>query len=150
MGLGAPYRGDDAVGPAVAEAVGRAVTEQGIGDVEVIEHEDPTLLIESWADRDLVVVVDAVRSGSAPGAIRVVTTGPELPPVGTEHGREGSTHQWGLTSAIELARAMGRLPERVVVVGVEAQDFGWGAPLSAAVEAAVPAATDEVLRLLAA
>ncbi len=147
VGLGAAYRGDDAVGPTVVAAVRAAMGDRD--DVELVEQEDPTLLIESWAERELVVVVDAVRSGAPAGTLHLVSTGPGRPPIGDGHGRDGSTHEWGLSSALELARAINRLPEQVVVVGVEAAAFDWGAPLSPAVADAVPAAAAEVLRLIA-
>jgi hydrogenase maturation protease len=58
------------------------------------------------------------------------------------------THGFGLAGAIELARALDRLPPRFVVVGIEAQGFDHGAPLSAPVLAAIPRATDAVLGII--
>ncbi len=55
-----------------------------------------------------------------------------------------STHAFGVGDAVELARALGRLPARVVVYGVEGADFTAGAPLSAAVESAVEHVVDEL------
>jgi hydrogenase maturation protease len=48
-----------------------------------------------------------------------------------------STHAIGIADTIELARALGRLPSRVLVYGVEGADFGTGHGLTPAVEAAV-------------
>jgi hydrogenase maturation protease len=45
---------------------------------------------------------------------------------------------------IELAEALGRLPERLVVVGVEGECFDHGEPLSPSVAEAVPAAVERV------
>ncbi len=95
----------------------------------------------------VTVVCDAVRSGSPPGTLHVVRTGPDLPGSAPGHVQEGGTHDFGLASAIELARALGRLPE-VVVVGVEARSFGWGEALAPAVAAAVQSAASAVPRLL--
>jgi hydrogenase maturation protease len=145
VGLGAVYRGDDAVGPTIAAAVRQS---PGLPDLEIIEQEDPTLLIETWVNRDLVVVADAVRSGAPVGTLHVVRTGPGLPPIGTGYGHDGSTHEWGLASALELARAMDRMPKQVVVVGIEVLDFTWGAALTPAVAEAIPVAVREVLHLL--
>ncbi|HEY5553668.1 MAG TPA: hydrogenase maturation protease, partial [Cellulomonas sp.] len=71
IGLGSPDRGDDAVGPEVA----RRVADLHLPGVTVVEHEDPTGLIDLWDTADLAVVVDAVRSGSAPGSLLVVESG---------------------------------------------------------------------------
>ena len=37
-----------------------------------------------------------------------------------------STHHFGLAEAVELARAVGQLPERLVVFGIEGASFGRG------------------------
>lgn len=148
VGLGSPDRGDDAVGGHVARAVAALADPRLV----VLQHEDPTDLVELWTGRDAVVVVDATRSGAAPGTLRVLATGAELPPLPEDAwartGR-GGTHAFGLASAVELARALRRLPDRVTVVGVEAAAFEPGAPLSPAVAAAVPAAVAAVLDAVA-
>ncbi len=149
VGLGSADRGDDAVGLHVARAVAALADPR----LEVLEHEDPTDLVELWTGRDAVVVVDASRSAAPPGTIRVLDTGAERAPLpGDAWARtgRGGTHAFGLAAAVELARALRRLPARVTVVGVEASAFEPGAPLSPAVAAAVPAAVAAVLDAVAA
>ena len=100
VGLGSPDRGDDAVGMHVA----RAVAAREDPRVEVLEHEDPTDLVELWTGRERVVVVDAVCSGAGavPGDVRVLETGAGLDPLpedawaGTDRG---GTHAFGLATA---------------------------------------------------
>lgn len=147
VGLGSPDLGDDAVGV----TVGRAVAAR-LPSVTVVEHEDPTALLELWAEHDPVVVVDAVRSGSPPGTLHLLETGLHGSPVSTSawaRTGQGGTHAIGLAEMVELARALGRLPHRLVVVGIEAEHFDPGAPLSAPVAAAVPAAVDQVAAAVA-
>jgi len=155
VGLGSPDRGDDAVGPQVAAVVAQAVIARHLVGVHVVEHEDPTALVDlldpagptgAW---DAVVVIDAVRSEAATGAVTVLevgSAGQDLTTLGArlDPGPAG-THGFGLAGAIELARALDRLPHRVVVVGIEAIGFDHGAPLSGAVRAAIPHAADAVL-----
>lgn len=148
VGLGAPDRGDDAVGPTVAREVAAVLVQRPVPGAEVVEREDPTALIDVWSGAELTVVCDAVRSGSPPGTLHVMRTGRDLPPLTPGHVQEAGSHDFGLASAIELARALGRLPENVVVVGVEARSFEWGEPLSRAVADAVPSAVAEVMALL--
>jgi hydrogenase maturation protease len=57
-----------------------------------------------------------------------------------------STHAFGLHEAIELARALHRLPRRVIVFAVEGRHFEAGATPSGEVEAAVPRLACAVLR----
>jgi hydrogenase maturation protease len=148
VGLGNPDRGDDAVGAEVA----RAVADRGLPGVRVVEHEDPTGLLDVWAGHDPVVVVDAVRSGDLPGTVHQLETGDGAPPMQSRAwsatGR-GGTHAFGLGAAVELARALHRLPARLVVIGVEADTFEYGAPLAGPVAAAVQPAADRVLAVLA-
>jgi hydrogenase maturation protease len=146
VGLGSPDRGDDAVGLHVA----RALAALGDPRLDVVEHGDPTDLVELWAERDVVVVVDAVRSatGAVPGTLRLLDAGAGREPLTDDAWEQtglGGTHAIGLATAVELARALNRLPPRLTVVGVEAAGFEHGAPLSARVAAAVPVAVAAVL-----
>lgn len=59
-----------------------------------------------------------------------------------------STHALTVAEAIELARSLGRLPARLVVVGIEGQSFEAGAEPVAAVADAIEPATAKVLELL--
>ncbi|MFA6575487.1 MAG: hydrogenase maturation protease [Nocardioides sp.] len=142
IGLGSPDRGDDAVGPAVARSVASRLP-----GVAVVDHEDPTSLLDLWAGHDPVVVVDAVRSGAPAGTVHWLETGPAAAPVSTRawrHSGHGGTHAVGLAEMVELGRALGRLPARLVVVGIEAEGFDHGAPLTPRVAAAVPVAAARV------
>jgi hydrogenase maturation protease len=142
VGRGSPDRGDDAVGAVVARQVASRLP-----GVTVVDHEDPTSLLDLWAGHDPVVVVDAVRSGAEPGTVHRLETGAGGAPVTeTAWARtgHGGTHAVGLAEMVELGRALGRLPLRLVVVGVEAEGFEHGAPLTDRVAAAVPAAVEEV------
>ena len=152
--------GDDAVGPEVAATVARTAAERGLAGVHVVAHEDPTALVDlldpadpagTW---DAVVVVDAVRSGAAPGTLTVLDVGADGQGFAALGARldpgPAGTHGFGLAGAIELARALDRLPRRVVVVGVEAAGFEHGAPLSDPVRAAIPGAAEVALGVLVA
>jgi hydrogenase maturation protease len=141
IGVGNPLRHDDGAGLEVARALRRRAP---AARVEVCEHEGETLgLLVRFEDADAVVIVDAVRSGAAPGSVRRVEATGE--PVPAELRSSSSTHAVGLAEAIELARALGRLPERVILYGLEGARFDAGSGLSPAVGAAVPALVEEVL-----
>jgi len=143
IGVGNPWRRDDGVGWVVASAAGRRLGER----VEIrLSDGDPARLLDAWTDVDLAVVVDAMRSGARPGAIRVVADDgfSELPPSPAHTG----SHSLGVGQALALGRAVGRLPGRLVVIGLEGHDHGFGDKLSAAVEAAVGAAVDLVVHLI--
>ena len=149
VGFGAVDRGDDAVGPVVARLVSDELAAHGPTGVQVIVHDDPTALLDLIEGRDLVVVVDAVHSGSPPGTLTVREAGREgrALPTGADRGWAG-THGLGLSAMIELARSLDRLPDRVVVVGVEAAGFEHGRALSAPVVPAVAVAAGTILDIL--
>jgi hydrogenase maturation protease len=60
----------------------------------------------------------------------------------------GGTHAFGLAAAVELARALQRLPRRLVLVGVEGAEFEAGAALTPPVVRAVAPAASTVVGLL--
>lgn len=149
VGIGSPDRGDDAWGPLVAERVAAATT--GDPRVRVVVHEDPTHLVQEWDGTGTAVVLDAVLADGPTGGLVVAELGadsPPLPPGALEGVGLGGTHAFGVAGAIELARALGRLPRRVVVVGVRAGTVGYGAGMSPAVLDAVPEAVATVRRLV--
>ncbi len=119
--------------------------------VQVVEREDPTSLIDLWSGRDLAIVVDAVCSDGFPGTLMIIESGvggAPLPDDAWNRTGRGGTHAFGLAAAVELSRALDRLPERLVLIGIEAARFGHGEPLSAAVGAAVDRAVEAVLGML--
>ena len=130
--LGSRYRGDDAVGPCVAERLRDA-------GVRLLECADePTRLLDDWEGLELLVVVDAVVTGAPAGTIHHVELGDGPLP---RDLRLASTHAVSVADALELGRTLGRAPHRVVVLGVEGRAFGMGDELTPAVAAAL----DEVV-----
>jgi hydrogenase maturation protease len=141
VGVGRRDRGDDAVGPAVAERAMELVPP----DVTLVEQMEPTGLIDAWAGAGLVVVTDAVRSGQRPGTVHVLHACHGPLPVRTG---AGNSHGLGLAEVIELGRALRLLPPELVVVGVEAQRFGLGEPMSPQVRACVELAAKAVAEVI--
>ena len=136
VGVGNPWRGDDAAGLEVARRV-RAL--RGPAEVREIEG-DASSLVAAWAGRERVAVVDAARSGAEPGTVHVFRA--DLAPIPATLC--SSTHAFGVADAIELSRALGRLPRRLDVYAVEGADFALGASLSPAVARRVEALAAEL------
>jgi len=136
IGIGTAYRSDDAAGLIVAERLRTRLPE----GVFVITHEgEGVSLMEQMADSDAALVIDAMSSGAEPGAIRRFDANAQpLPAQMFRH----STHAIGIAQAIELGRVLGKLPRRLIVYGIEGQDFEAGTQLSPEVESSI----DEVMR----
>lgn len=139
IGVGNRYRHDDAAG---LEAAAR-IREAAPPGVEVFVHDgEPASLIELWRGADRVFVIDAVPPNGNPGAIHHVRVGAE--PV-CDRPRRDSSHAIGLGDAVELARALERLPRRLVLVGIEGEEFSAGEGLSPAVAPSARLAASSVL-----
>lgn len=130
--IGHADRGDDGIGPTAARLLqtrlaGRARIEEQSGE--------PAALIESWQGSGLVIVIDAVCAGASPGTIHRLEVGRQGPPLDS---KPCSSHGLGLAEAIELARALGQLPPRLIVLGIEPKSFEPGRPLSKEVNRSLP------------
>jgi len=131
---GNPERGDDAAGILVAEGL----KELSI-DTQVCTGE-PATLLQQWDRAHDVLLIDAVVTGSPPGTIHVWNASEtRLPPRPSQ-----STHGFGVALAIELARKLGSLPERLRVCGIEARNFGLGVKPSPAVQRAANDLTNKI------
>ncbi|MDP3063937.1 MAG: hydrogenase maturation protease, partial [Chloroflexota bacterium] len=102
---------------------------------------DGASLLDVWQGHEHVVIFDAVSSGAVPGAVHRFDVCAR--PLSAKLLRS-STHAFGLADAIELARALGQLPPRLVVYGIEGERFEVGAGLSREVKRAVNEVVNEV------
>jgi hydrogenase maturation protease len=130
IGVGNAYRRDDGVGLVVARRLQAAVPER----VAVREESgEGAALMAAWEGADTALIIDAVHSGAAPGTVRRLEASERAIPADLFHF---STHAVSVADAVELARALGQLPPRLVVYGIEGKDFDAGVGLSPAVEEA--------------
>lgn len=140
VGVGNEDRGDDGLGPLAARLLACAWAADPPDDVEVLAWTgDPLGLLDVWAGYERLVLIDAVVSGAEPGTCR--RYGPDAP---FAKPPAASSHGLGLAAALELARALGRTPAEVEVWGIEAAEFGAGAPLTPEVAAAVLALVERL------
>jgi len=131
IGYGNRRRGDDAAGPLAVDAL-RERGGHGLR-LDVFEG-DGAGLVERWTPEDAVLIIDAVLivdavSGREPGALHVFSHEDLLGGA----ARCVSTHGLGLLEAVRLARALGRMPAELWILGVEAASFEPGAEPSPAV-----------------
>jgi hydrogenase maturation protease len=141
-GLGNAYRRDDGAGLVVAAVAARRL--RGVGYLGPIR--DPFDLCGRWDRAGAAVIVDAVRSGAVPGTVHVVDLEDEDPRRVVAGAT--STHGFGLPDVLRLGRALGRAPGRVVLIGMEGEDFGPGRGLTPHVESAVPVAVTRLVGLV--
>jgi hydrogenase maturation protease len=129
IGIGHPYRNDDAAGLTVVDHLAAA----GTGLTLVSSTGEPTDLIDAWTGRCTAVVVDALCHPDArPGYVRRIIVDTLVDTVSTVN-EATSSHGIGLGDTLALAGAIGRLPDRLVVYAIEVEDVGFGDTLSPAV-----------------
>ncbi|GAA1805025.1 hydrogenase maturation protease [Luedemannella flava] len=129
IGVGNDLRRDDGVGPAVVDVLRSLspVPPDLAGATLAVTDGEPTRLIDLWADADLAVVVNAVRSPTDPPGRRyelnlTEMAGTDAPPV--------SSHHVGFGDTVALAGTLDRLPRELVVLAVTGADFGFGSGLT--------------------
>ncbi len=138
IGIGNQFRRDDGAALVLASRL-RALNDPGLTVIEATD--DVIRLVDLWGAYDNVVVADAVVTGEAAGTLH--RRSPLECPL-PRHWFGASSHQLGVVEAIELGRAMNRLPARMTFVGIEARDFGEGQGLTPEVERALDIATEVI------
>jgi hydrogenase maturation protease len=142
IGVGNEFRRDDGIGPEVLSRL-RGRTPDGVR--LVTSDGEPARMIEAWTGAWLAVVVDAVLADPPspfPGRLHRIVVDRALGAA----ARPVSSHGFGLGESIALARALDRMPERLIVHAVEAAEVGYGVGLTPGVAAAADALTAAVLR----
>ena len=138
VGIGNDFRGDDGAGLVVA----RLLKKLSLPEVRIIElNGEVTRILDSLQDCESAILVDAVQSQMTPGTIhRFDASHDPLPGSATQR----STHGMSISSLLELARAQGQFPKRLVVYGIEGESFDHGSELSPRVALAVGQLVDRI------
>lgn len=133
IAVGNPLYGDDGVGAAV---LAKLEAENHLPGAELVDcHTDALSVIDHFTPGELHVIIDAAKMGETPG--RVVRFTPDEVRLRIEWDHL-SMHGFGLAETFAMAEAIGEMPERVVIVGVEPEIVKIDRGLSDAVAAAVP------------
>ncbi len=140
IGIGNLFRSDDAVGRHVARQLrGRLPS-----TVKILECSgETTELLEVWerARAQCVFVIDALCSVNPVGKVQRIDVSRHALPANLT---QTSTHAFGLAEAVELARVLGSLPEKVIVFGIEGANFESGQTMSLEVEQAIDRCCDKI------
>jgi hydrogenase maturation protease len=128
IGIGNEYRCDDSIGLHVI----RALKERKLPETFIVESNgDGTELIEMFSSARRVILIDAVSSGGNPGTIYRFDAHKQ--PIPAKLSSQ-STHAFGVSEAIELARVLEQIPPILIVYAIEGENFSTGIGLTANVE----------------
>jgi hydrogenase maturation protease len=118
IGIGNDFRGDDGAGLFVV----RKLKELMPINADIFEATgEATELMALWEKRDIVILVDAVFSGSIPGTVYRYDVRKKALPASNFESR--STHAFGVLQAIELAKTLNTLPTKLIIYGIEGDSF---------------------------
>lgn len=140
IGVGNRDRGDDAAGPLVCDRLRAQLGPTAAIRTFVCEGSILDLALH-WEPDDHVIIVDAMQPGTEPG--RIVTIDAVDDPLPTPGAL--STHEIDVSVAVELARAIGRMPAQLLLIGIEAARTDWAAPPSDSVDAAIDTVVDRLV-----
>lgn len=141
VGVGNRSRGDDSVGPRVVDAVQARLAHVAT----YLAHGDLSDLVMRWDLEEHVIVVDAMVSGRPPGSIVEVDALAERLRIDDDLL---SSHGVGLAEAVELARALDRLPARLTILAVEAEQFEHFGEVGADLTNAIGQVVDRIEALI--
>ena len=143
-GIGNIFLGDDGFGVAVARRLARRELPTGVEVADFgIRGMDLAYALQN--DYDAVVFVDTAPRGEPPGTISVVEPELDADEVVID------THGMDPVRVLSLARALGRVPERVLIVACEPERIVHGEhddDLVGELSAPVRAAVDEAVRVV--
>lgn len=149
-GLGDRLMGDDGFGSLLVEELLKRGLPPG---VEVIDYgTSVSKLLADLDEYDLVVILDAISKGGKPGTVYRELVRPEdirdLTPEEFSLLAGISYHGINVGSLLEVAKALGVLRGRVIVMGAEPERMELGIGLSRKMEGALQRVVEEVLRTL--
>lgn len=138
IGVGNEYRRDDGVGPEVA----RRIDKLNLPQIRVLLHSgEGASLLQHFHEADLVVIIDAAQSESLPGTVHFFDA--VNSPIPSDFFNY-STHAFSVAEAVELARALNKLPTRLLVYGIEGTDFSAGIGFTEVVQVSVDMVVERI------
>lgn len=145
LGIGNLLLSDEAVGVRIIEALERQYA--FTPEIDIVDGGTAGMeLIEAMANREHMIVADAVLTGSAPGTVTVLRDS-EVPALFT---RKISPHQLGLADVLMALQLTGEFPQRLTLVGVEPASLESVIGLSDCVQQAIEPALAQILAALSA
>ncbi|MBS0053940.1 HyaD/HybD family hydrogenase maturation endopeptidase [Yersinia sp. Marseille-Q3913] len=143
LGIGNLLLSDEAVGVRLVEALEQRFTIPA--GVEVLDGGTAGLeLMEAMADRDHLIVADAVLTGQPPGSVAVLRD-KEIPAM---FSRKVSPHQLGLCDVLMALQLTDEFPRQLTLVGVVPESLAPGIGLTSTVTQAMELALEQILAAL--
>ncbi len=133
LGIGNTILTDEAAGVRAAEMLERDYRMPD--NVMIIDGGTSGMeMIEDLSSLDLLIVLDVVKTGAAPGTV-VKISGKEIP---VFFRRKLSPHQIGLPDVLASLELLDTMPKEIIVLGVEPISLALGMDMTSTIAAKVP------------
>lgn len=138
LGLGNPLFTDEGVGIRVLHQL---MADDLSGKAELVDGgTDGLMLLNVVEAAEHLIVIDAINGGLPAGSVQKY----EMADLPVLISQKLSPHQLGFQEVLALAGLRKKLPNRLILFGVEPASLEWGTQLSPTVEAVVPMLIDLV------
>ncbi len=140
LGIGNPFRGDDAAGFAVIDRLEGKVK----ASVDLKKQRgDVSELLDVFAGYKTVYIVDACCADAAAGTWERIDG--QLQPLPAEN-TQTSTHGLGVSQAMAIAKNLGSLPAKLIIYGINGDNFTMNDAMTPAVAQAVEKVAEALLQ----
>jgi hydrogenase maturation protease len=138
IGVGNEFRCDDAAGIIAAKKLKDLLSD----DIAVFESDgDGAKIMDVWNGHSNVILIDAVSFGTSPGTVHIINANEkEFPKETAIH----SSHMFSVAEAIETSRVLNKLPESIIIYGIEGKSYELGKNVSDEVKQSVDKVVSEI------
>lgn len=141
IGIGNTLYSDEGVGVHIIPYLDNALLK--VPNLEIVEGTtDGIKLLEPVEDADYLIIVDAINAGKKPGTI-ITIKDEEIPKY---YGIKMSIHQVGFQEVLSAAMFRERLPEKMIMYGIQPESLELGLELSETVTKQLPKLVDIILQ----
>ncbi len=133
ISVGNPLYGDDGIGKAVLDELMQSNSIPSANYYDAAT--DALSILDEFEMDSLNIIVDAAKMGKAPGTVVHFKSKQAKTIIQWDHL---SLHGFGLAETFALAKQLDKLPEKVVVVGVEPESIGISEGISETVIKTIP------------
>ncbi|WP_071318147.1 HyaD/HybD family hydrogenase maturation endopeptidase [Anaerobacillus isosaccharinicus] len=130
LGIGNTLYSDEGVGVHILPLLHKVLKDKSEEEVEIIEGAtDGMRLLGPVEDTDYLIIIDAINAGKEPGTI-ISIKNDDIP---AYFGIKMSIHQVGFQEVLFAARIRERLPEEMIMFGIQPESLKLGLELTSTV-----------------
>lgn len=139
VGIGNPFRGDDAAGWAVIDKL----KETAGSAIKLVKQQgDIAELLDIFAHHKSVYLVDACSSNDLTSAWQRIDVHQQpIPP----ENSQTSTHGFGVSQAIALAKNLDQLPKKLILYAIPGKNYSVSSTLSPSVARSIDSVIKAIL-----